>query len=77
MKPTNPLHLLTPEGEALQATPNAIPWNTYPRPQMRRDSFCCLNGEWEVEGIGDSPRAILVPFPPSPCCRAFACPHGT
>ena len=24
-----------------------IPWNIYPRPQLQRDSFLCLNGEWE------------------------------
>ena len=24
-----------------------IPWNVYPRPQLQRDSFLCLNGEWE------------------------------
>ena len=23
------------------------PWNIYPRPQMRRNSYLCLNGEWE------------------------------
>lgn len=34
-------------------------WNHYPRPQMRRDSFYSLNGEWEMNG-----RRILVPFPP-------------
>jgi len=35
-------------------------WNTYyPRPQLRRDSFLSLNGEWELnDGI------INVPFPP-------------
>lgn len=31
----------------------------YPRPQMRRDSFYSLNGEWQLNG-----RKILVPFPP-------------
>lgn len=34
-------------------------WNTYPRPQMRRDSFFPLNGEWKLNG-----SEILVPFPP-------------
>ena len=24
-----------------------IPWNIYPRPQLQRNSFFCLNGEWE------------------------------
>ena len=40
------VHLLTEAGAALQAAPTAIPWNTYPRPRLRRDSFLCLNGEW-------------------------------
>ena len=46
------------------------PWNTYPRPQMKRDSFFCLNGDWdfEVSQKGEIPenfgRKIKVPFPP-------------
>ncbi|MBR2405842.1 MAG: glycoside hydrolase family 2 [Clostridia bacterium] len=49
-------------GEALCGTP----WNVYPRPQLKRDSFLCLNGEWEF-GVGDMPtfdRTIRVPFAP-------------
>ena len=41
------VHLLTEAGEALQKDPAAIPWNTYPRPQMKRESYLNLNGEWE------------------------------
>ena len=45
-----------------------IPWQEYPRPQMKRDSYLCLNGRWSLsvvhedmtERVGD----ILVPFPP-------------
>ena len=46
-----------------------IPWNIYPRPQMKRDSFCNLNGEWDFEA---SPyeyppqkysMKITVPYP--------------
>ena len=58
------VHLLTEAGEALQADPTAIPWNTYPRPQMKRDSFFCLNGEWEISINDDAPRPIRVPFCP-------------
>ena len=58
------LHLLTEAGEALQAEPTAIPWNVYPRPQMKRDSFFCLNGEWTVELDGEPSRPIRVPFCP-------------
>ena len=41
------------------------PWTVYPRPQMRRDSFFCLNGEWEFS-VGEETydRTILVPFCP-------------
>ena len=58
------LHLLTPEGEALQKDPARIPWDVYPRPQMKRDSFYCLNGEWQLSIDDDSPRPIRVPFCP-------------
>lgn len=46
-----------------------IPWNEYPRPTMRRDSFLCLNGEWELEisDVENIPTVftekVLVPFP--------------
>ena len=46
---------------------NEIPWNMYPRPQMRRDSFLNLNGEWDltiVDGAYEEPHIILVPYPP-------------
>ena len=35
-------------------------WMTeYPRPQLKRDSFFCLNGVWQLDG-----KDINVPFPP-------------
>ncbi|MBE6768966.1 MAG: glycoside hydrolase family 2 [Ruminococcaceae bacterium] len=42
-----------------------IPWNEYPRPQLRRNSFFCLNGEWDF-AVGDEvyDRTIQVPFCP-------------
>jgi len=43
------------------------PWNVYPRPQMRRDSFLNLNGEWEFSTNYGEPagvKTILVPFCP-------------
>ncbi|MBQ6579906.1 MAG: glycoside hydrolase family 2, partial [Oscillospiraceae bacterium] len=58
--------LYTEEGENLPE----IPWNTYPRPQMKRDSFFCLNGEWDFCTAGTSVipgffgEKITVPFPP-------------
>ena len=55
--------LYTARGEALTGTP----WTVYPRPQMRRDSYLNLNGEWafstnygEPEGV----NTIRVPFCP-------------
>ena len=52
--------LYTAEGESLPETP----WNVYPRPQMRRDSFLCLNGEWEFSANDGAWETIRVPFPP-------------
>ena len=54
-------HLKTPWGESLTRTP----WEVYPRPQMRRASFFCLNGEWDfsADGVVDSAK-ITVPFAP-------------
>lgn len=58
--------LYTAEGEALQG----VPWQSYPRPQMRRDSYLNLNGQWEFvvceeEKLPDRyDKTILVPFCP-------------
>ena len=57
---------MTEAGRTLCGTP----WNEYPRPTLRRNSFLNLNGEWEftVSGSPDVPaafdRRIRVPFPP-------------
>ncbi len=45
-----------------------VPFDEYPRPQMRRDSYLCLNGEWDFkirqnDKVKYSGR-ILVPFVP-------------
>ena len=46
------------------------PWNEYPRPDFKRNSFICLNGKWDfsVSRTQDKPTEyelkILVPFPP-------------
>ena len=56
-----PNHLLTPQGQAL----TGVPWQVYPRPQMRRDSYVNLNGLWDFAvGKGPFRRKILVPFCP-------------
>ena len=41
-----------------------IPWNEYPRPQLERDSFLCLNGIWELKRNEENWGGILVPYPP-------------
>ena len=44
-----------------------MPHAYYPRPQLKRESYICLNGEWDF-GISSSGERygekILVPFPP-------------
>jgi len=62
MKKIRTVRLKTPfEGEE-----NA--WDIYPRPQMRRDSFCSLNGDWELFSVKKNEKTYLgtikVPFPP-------------
>ena len=51
--------LYTPEGETLQGTP----WQVYPRPQLKRESYVNLNGLWDLEAEGNT-LPILVPFCP-------------
>ena len=58
------VNLYTPEGEELKNQPKGFtPWNIYPRPRLKRDSFFCLNGEWDFSVAG-SEEKILVPFVP-------------
>ena len=52
--------LYTPRGEQLTGTP----WTVYPRPQMKRDSYINLNGEWEFSVDNEKKGTILVPFCP-------------
>ncbi len=63
------IDLKTPEGEALLASGMA-PWQAYPRPQMRRNSYVNLNGWWDFAASADGgfPKRynwkIRVPFCP-------------
>ncbi len=45
-----------------------VPLSEYPRPQMKRESFLCLNGLWNLQFISDGKEAkeysILVPYSP-------------
>lgn len=46
----------------------ALPWQDYPRPLLKRDSYLCLNGLWDFAYSRTAPteysQKILVPFPP-------------
>ena len=56
--------------EYIEKMDKNIPWNEYPRPSMVRDSFLCLNGEWDFCTTKNNSlpvgfnEKILVPFPP-------------
>ena len=57
--------LYTTRGEKLTGTP----WQVYPRPQMRRDSYINLNGEWDFSTRDkrfpkNYEKKICVPFCP-------------
>ncbi len=45
-----------------------IPFAEYPRPQLKRESYCCLNGTWQfrIENSGEVTYngTIVVPFAP-------------
>ena len=51
--------LYTPAGETLRG----VPWNVYPRPQLVRKDWLCLNGEWDFT-FGEIKTKIQVPFCP-------------
>ena len=66
MKQPRTAPLITPYEEEMKKA--EIPFSEYPRPQMRRDSYLCLNGTWDLWTIDDkmgcSKLPITVPFPP-------------
>ena len=80
MKHKTFVDLYTPEGENLIGQP----WQSYPRPQLRRDSFLNLNGVWEftISAGAELPesydRKILVPFAPETLLSGLHihCPEG-
>ncbi len=45
-----------------------IPLSEYPRPQLVRDSYLCLNGRWDLRFLSDGAEAktqtIMVPYSP-------------
>ncbi len=64
-----PQDLMTARGRELDIS-REIPWQAYPRPQMKRDSYVNLNGTWEFTVSPESrlpesyDETILVPFCP-------------
>ncbi|SEW12829.1 MFS transporter [[Clostridium] fimetarium] len=58
--------LMTEDGEHITSRP----WQEYPRPQLKRDSYINLNGKWKYAATykGHAPsvwnQEILLPFPP-------------
>ncbi|MBO5883392.1 MAG: glycoside hydrolase family 2 [Clostridia bacterium] len=60
------IHLNTEFEEELENS--EVPFSEYPRPNMRRRSYLCLNGEWQFKIINKNRTIydgkILVPFPP-------------
>ena len=48
---------------------NKVPFSEYPRPQLKRGSYLCLNGEWKFSILNKKGEEkyngkILVPFVP-------------
>lgn len=59
-----PIQLTTVQGEALLQS-NSTPWDVYPRPQMKRDSYFNLNGLWDFSsGEATLDQKIRIPFCP-------------
>ena len=62
--------LCTKWSENADDGPDAVPLPEYPRPQMQRSDWTCLNGWWEygfrsgTEELGRPDGRILVPFSP-------------
>ncbi len=61
--------LFTDEGKKLMSDPDIIPWDVYPRPLLRRESFLNLCGWWDFSVYEkgsriDTEKRIRVPFPP-------------
>ena len=61
--------LYTAQGRALPA----VPWARYPRPQLRRRDWLCLNGTWDFACAGRT-QTIVVPFCPESLLSGVAEP---
>ncbi len=63
--------LMTKQAEQLLSS-RETPWQVYPRPQMRRDSYLNLNGCWDFSVNYENQGAIRVPFCPESRLSGFA-----
>ena len=61
--------LYTKEGRTLPT----VAWVRYPRPQMRREDWLCLNGEWQLEW-DETVQTVRVPFCPESLLSGVAKP---
>jgi len=52
--------LTTTAGETLRGTP----WTVYPQPQMKRENWLNLNGDWDFSADYEKKGSIRVPFCP-------------
>ena len=70
--------LYTEEGRSVPS----VPWNRYPRPQMQRERWLCLNGIWDFSVFDDSAEpvrrgTIRVPFCPESLLSGIMNPPQT
>ena len=69
-KKNSPLKQLCTPWSEKEDGPGAVPLSEYPRPQMARDNWTCLNGWWDYAirkagtKMGSPDGRILVPFSP-------------
>ena len=62
--------LMTKRGEELLSS-REMPWNVYPRPQMKRESYINLNGAWDFSVNYERQGQIRVPFCPESSLSAL------
>ena len=63
-------HLMSEAGEALGNSTDV--WKDYPRPQLKRNNWTSLNGEWKLNN-----NTCLVPFPPQSVLSRYNKPVGS
>ena len=73
MKQTDLHHLYTKRGENGEFS---VWEKVYPRPQLLRESFFSLCGEWDFSAQGIEPCKIRVPFPPESLLSGVHCSMG-